>query len=59
MASVMPLSWPGDLASITTSGIPLTNNVTSGRMFGARPGVATANCDTARKSLASQSSQSM
>ena len=58
MASVMPLSWPGGLASITTSGIPLTKSVTSGRMFGARPGVATVNCDTARKSLASQSSQS-
>ena len=41
MASVMPLSLPGGLASITTSGTPLTNSVTSGRMFGARPAVAT------------------
>ena len=54
MASVMPLSLPGGLASITTNGTPLTNSVTSGRMFGARPGVVTGNCDTARKSLAEQ-----
>ena len=52
MASVMPLSLPGGLASITTSGTPLTNSTTSGRMFGARPGVAKGNCDTARKSFA-------
>jgi len=55
----MPLSLPGGFASITTSGTPFTNSVTSGRMFGARPGVATVNCDTARKSLADGSSQSM
>ena len=59
MASVTPLSLPGGLASITTSGMPLTNSTTSGLIFGTRPGVATGNCDTARKSLTEGSSQSM
>ena len=59
MASVIPLSLPGGFASITASGIPFTNSTTSGRMFGARPGVATVNCDTARKSFADHFRQSM
>ena len=59
MASVIALSLPGGFASITTNGMPFTNNVTSGRMSFACPGVATRNCDTARKSFADQLSQSM
>ena len=59
MESEIPLAGPGGLASITTNGMPLTNRVTSGRMFGAWPGVATRNCEIAKKSLALQLSQSI